>query len=465
MSTPLQKRARAGRFWISVALISLAALRGLASSSPPIAQPFADNGGLKMLYDNRQYPNAVALGGKTHIVWRGMDGFPYCASYDMKARTFSEPVSLIDGYEDEIDVEKYRTDHHFAPVIWTDADGYLHTLFGCHRTTGIHLVSTRPGDSTQWRRGIDFSESISYPKIHRIYDGKTLVYTRYSGHLGFWQYHISDDGGNRWQGGGRPVVNLGAEPQDGKHAAFAGSYNTTAVSADGKRLHVAFIWKVEDPLFNTRYGKILGDHTQRYNLYYLYIDLPTGKGYNYEGTEVELPLRKRIADEYCLVWDTDERTAAVGPSICLDENGDPKFLLPVSEETPHDSYFYFVARDGDEWRKTRIVKTLHPFNASVLQVDDQGVYRAFMITGEGPEVVTEGMDEYGWGQRVEEWTSSDDGHSWKRGRNLTPRPGKRYQNIQIISDNLERDFQDMFLFYGWDEPASPGVGYLWDGRD
>lgn len=428
------------------------------------AVPFAENGGLKMFYDNRQYPLAVAAGGKTHIVWRGDEGFPYCISYDMDTREFSEPISLIQGYEDEIDAKHYKRDHHFAPVIWSDPEGYLHALFGCHRTTGIHLVSKRPGDSTEWRRGIDFSESISYPKIHRIYDDKTLVYTRYSGHLGFWQYHISSDGGNRWQGGGHPVVNLGADPQDGDHAAYSGSYNTTAVSADGKCLHVAFIWKVEDPLFNTRYDEFLGDHTQRYNLYYLYVDLPTGKGYNIDGEEIKLPVRKKIADEQCLVWDTDQRPAAVGPSICLDENDSPHFLLPVSEETPLDSAFYFLKRRAGEWEKTRITKTLHPFNASCLQIDGQGVFHAYMITGSGESIVEEDMDEYGWGQRVEKWISSDGGKDWIQAQDLTPRPGMRYQNIQFVSDGLTSEFDDLFLFYGWKDANSPGIGYLWDER-
>ena len=166
-----------------ISLLQLALVAAIAAKEQPNVIPFADNGGLKMLYDNRQYPHAVTLGEKMHVVWRGEDGFPYCAYYDLQARSFSEPVLLVEGFEDEIDARKYRQDHHFAPVIWSDQDGYLHTLFGCHRTTGIHLVSKKPGDSTQWRRGIDFSESISYPKIHRIYDDKTLVYTRYSGHL------------------------------------------------------------------------------------------------------------------------------------------------------------------------------------------------------------------------------------------------------------------------------------------
>ena len=94
---------------------------------------------------------------------------------------------------------------------------------------------------------------------------------------------------------------------------------------------MAFIWKVEDPLHNKRYDAFLNDHLQRYNLYYLYVDLPTGRGYNIDGEEIELPVRKKVADEKCLVWDTEERVAAVGPSICLNENK-PAFLFRFSKK-------------------------------------------------------------------------------------------------------------------------------------
>ena len=88
-----------------------------------------------------------------------------------------------------------------------------------------------------------------------------------------------------------------------------------------------------------------------------------------------------------------------------------------------------------------------------------------MITGSGEKIIKEGMDEYGWGQRVEEWVSEDQGLSWKLRSDLTPIPGMRYQNIQFVSDELERERRDLFLFYGWRDAESPGVGYLWDSRD
>ena len=439
----------------------------LAGMSPIGAKvvSFAHNGGLKMFYDNRMYPQAVALGDEVHIVWRGYaKGYPHLITYDLQNGKFSEPRNLMIGYEDQIDPKKYRKDHHYAPVIWSDKDGYLHVLHGCHRTSGLHLISRNPRSTDAWVRGPDISESISYPQVHRIYNDRTLLYSRWSGHLGHWRYHISADGGRTWKESPRPVVDLSGEPQDGIHASHAGSYHTTAISADGKRLHVAFIWKVEDLLYNKRFGRVLHDHVQRYNLYYLWVDLPSGKGHNIAGREVELPLRKLDADDHCLVWNTAERPAAVGPSLALDKYDQPHFLLPVSKQDPYTGSFYFVSHVDGGWRKIPIADTLHPFNSSYLEPGDDGVYYASMITGRGEAVKREGMDEYGFGHRVERWISRDGGARWELERDLSPQPGLRYQGIQFISADMTSKMQDMLLFYGWQAADTPGRAFLWDGR-
>ena len=174
-----------------------------------------------------------------------------------------------------------------------------------------------------------------------------------------------------------------------------------------------YLEKLKILYYNKRYDAFLNDHLQALQPLLSLRRSSHWKGYNIDGEEIKLPVRKKVADDKCLVWDTNERVAAVGPSICLNEMGEPAFFLPVSEETPTDSSFYFVSREQEKWRKTRITKTLHPFNASCLQLDERGVYRAFMITGSGEKIKKKGMDEYGWGQRVEEWVSEDQGRSWE----------------------------------------------------
>jgi len=74
------------------------------------------------------------------------------------------------------------------------------------------------------------------------------------------------------------------------------------------------------------------------------------------------------------------------------------------------------------------------------------------------------MDEYGWGERVEEWVSSDRGAKWTRRRDLTPVPGLHYQNVQPVFNKDGRTIPDLLLFYGWKEQDGEGTAYLWDGR-
>lgn len=442
-----------------VALLAFACI-GLAQ---PV--PFAANGGLKMLYDNRMYPQAVEHDGLTYMVWRNAEGLPYIRSYDNASKKLSAPHMLLTGRLDRVDVDEYRRDHHFAPVVWVDGRGRLHTLFGCHRTPGMHLIAKTPGDITAWALGSRIFETLSYPKVHQVYGGKTLIYFRHYGHLGSWKYRISEDDGESWSGPPVSLIDMNAHPQDGFMAAHAGSYNTSRVSRDGKTLHVAFIWKMEEAHPNARYGKVLHDHRRRYNLYYLKVDLPTGRVFNIAGKALESPINKGVADRDCLVWDTQERVAAVGPSIYLDEQDQPYFTLPVSEDTAYRGKFYFVRHDAGRWLKTAIAATSHPFNSSHLDRDGNGVFHAFLITGEGESIAPESTRSvYGWGDAVEEWLSSDGGATWRQGRDLTPIPSRRYQNMQFVGTAGGGIASGRLLFYGWRGDDGEGTAYLWDGR-
>ncbi len=436
----------------------------LSSAAQAMPTPIGTGGGLKMFYDNRMYPQAVALGTTVYIVWRGEDGLPYLAAYNSQDRTVTRSQMLLANYEGEINFKKFRNDHHYAPVIWSDQNEHLHVLCGCHNSPGLHLIATNPRSTDTWITGPTFDESLSYPKVHHVLGNRTLIYYRHTGHLGRWQYRISGDGGYTWKQPARTIVDLNAQPHDAEYAAHAGSYNTTAVSADGNRLHVAFIWKVEDPVFNTRYKAFLHDHTQRYNLYYVVVDLTNGTATNIDGRPVELPLRKSTADAHCLVWDTQERVAAVGPAIALDSQDRTHFILPISEANPHAGHFYHVCYRDKSWRKTPITETLHPFNASHVQINDDGTLHAFLIAGNDADIVEEGMDEYGWGQRAELWSSDDDGQHWHFKQDLTPSTNRRYQSIQFVSDAMKTSIDDVILFYGWSHTHGPGTAYLWDGR-
>jgi len=423
------------------------------------------------------HPQAVKYNGSVYIVSRGEKGFPYIISYDLESRKFSDPYMVLTGMENKVDTRRYDSDHHFAPVIWIDSEGYFHILSGCHGnsprryTSGDHVISKNPRDITQWEMiSQPINVSVNYPQAHTIYDGKTLIYFRHGGHLEFWTYRISSDGGRTWIGPETPPVDLDAEPQDGFMADQAGSYHTTLVSKDGRTLYVAFIWSDTDyekkgkkPLPNPRYKRVLG-RDSRYNLYYIKVDLPSGKVFNYAGKELTRPINKKIADRQCLIWDTEMRVAAVPASMVHDENEQPYFLLPVSDETPYKCRFYFVSYQNNQWVKTAITRTAHPFNACHLVRSDNGRFKAYLITGEGENISKENMDSYGWGDRVEEWISNDNGENWKLSKDITPIKGYKYQNVKFVSRCMKGTARDMILFYGWQDTDGYGTAFLLDNR-
>ncbi len=424
---------------------------------------FAEDGALKMLYDSRMFPQAVESGGSLYIVWRGSGGLPWIRAYDLETRRFSDPRMLLEGTDIAINPRRFAGDQHYSPVVWAEGDGRLHVAFGFHRTPGFHLATARPADIGRWKQLPAISTSVSYPQIHRIAGGRTLAYFRDGGHLGFWTYRVSDDSGLTWRRPDRPVVDMDAPPHESPLASHAGSYHATRVSADGRTLHVAFVWKVEEPVKSERYGTVLHDYTRRHNLHYLRVDLASGKTFNADGREIPRPVNFATAQRDCLIWDTEGGSASAGASIALDEEGEPSFLLPVSDESPYASTFYFLRREGGRWTRTPLAATGHPFNSGRLARRPDGSFRAFLVAGEGESNDESEMNRYGWGDRIEEWASDAAGVNWRRVRALTAKSGLRHQNPKFAHGEGNRVLDGLLLYYAWEGTGS-GQAFLVDER-
>lgn len=429
---------------------------------------FGHGGQIKMLYDRRQRPQAVCLDDKVHIVFNAgaKDGDgrkaktrPMAVTYDPRTRTFSNIVTLGSS----------GSDHHYGPVIWADASDYLHVLYGCHKTPGAHMISKQPGvlgDGSGWNEAPQIAPEISYPTFHRIYDGKTLIYYRTSGHTSSWTYRISDDGGRTWAGPTEDVTDL-----DRKGRIDWSSYQTTLPSRDGRFLHVAFMSYDDvktgdrDPqrFFNPRYDQLVSNEW-KYNLYYVKINLETHEVTNFEGEPMDTPIDIDQADTKCRIWDTHWRGAGVPPTILLNENGDPAFLHVLSEDTLTEHRYYYVRRVGGRWKQTPITHSNHQWNSCHLTRDAAGTRHAYLIVGDGYLDTGGYMDKHGGGG-VEEWTSSDGGDTWTMQRDLTPDrrvyPGWKFNNIQPVTHPDGSIVDGMLLFYGWkDEDAAQARGFL-----
>lgn len=444
---------------------------------------FGERGQIKMLYDRRQRPQSVYLNGKVHLVFnagaeKGATGKsetkPMIVTYNPYSREFSKIVEL----------GKASSDHHYGPVIWADMNDFLHVLSGCHKTSGTHLISKKPneiGNSIKdWKIAEEIAPGISYPTFYRVADVKELIYYRTAGHTSSWTYRISSDSGKTWTGPENDVTDL-----DSKGRFEWSSYQTKLPSKDGRYLHVAFMDyddnKHGDPkrYYNARYKKAVSNEW-KYNLHYLKIDVQTHEVTNFKGEKMNCPIDLDYAMKKTLIWDTEGRGAGVPPDIVIDENGNPAFLHVLSEENTETHNYYFVRNVNGKWKKTIIAPSNHQWNSCHINLDENGVYHAYIVVGdvyidtEWVEGKSKGdkfkkgksnylktggyMDKHGGGQ-IEEWVSTDNGNSWNFLQDLTPDkekyPGWKFNNIQPVTNPDGSVEEGMLLFYGWRHKDDP----------
>ena len=434
--------------------------------------PFGFGGAKKMLYDNRQRPQAVYLNNKVFIGFKA-GGTVDDTSKSGSARTLTSLLSYDPGtrqFSKPIEFGKRTSDHHFCPIVWADYAGHLHVLHGCHRTPGTHLISKRPGDmgrdESDWEQAPEIARGISYPTLFKVYDNREVIYYRTDGHSSSWTYSISDDNGRNWTAPANDVTDLDIV----SHPEWS-SYQVKIPSRDGKFLHVIFTdyddIKSNDPkrLYNPRYKKPVNNNW-KYNLSYLKINLQTQEVLNENDEVLETPVNFYTARDKCRIWDTDWRGAGVPPAITLDENGDPALLHVLSEDNLETHNYYYVRRENGKWAQTVITASNHQWNSGYIRRDKKGHIHAYVIVGDRYLDEPGVMNSHGGG-RIEQWVSKDKGRSWAKHRDLTPDseqyPGMRFNNVQPVLHPDGTAVDGMLLFYGWTHPTNPdGVAFLLD---
>ena len=442
---------------VTVSITSLSAEEKHASGN---VLPFGEAGKFKMLYDARQRPQSVYLNDRLYIVYNGDakpsgsgkgSARPMLITYDPEDRTFSPPERL----------GPRATDHHFSPIIWADEDNYLHVLHGCHKTLGTHLVSEQPVDRGRtriaWQKAPQIAPRLSYPSVFRISDARELIYYRTDGHTSSWTYRISEDNGITWYGPEQDVTDL-----DMKGRVDWSSYQTKLPGKDGKFLHVVFTdyddnkhSPAPERFYNPRYDQEVSNEW-KYNLYYVKIDLQTHEVRNAEGKTLQTPIDIEYSKANCQIWDTEWRGAGVPPAVSLNKEGEPTFLHVLSADDVRSHRYYYVRRENGRWGQTPICSSSHQWNSCHLRHDDDTI-RAYVVAGE--EYLEGGyMDRHGGG-RIEEWTSRDQGTSWKKRRILSPTgdhyTGWRFNNVQAVVRSDGSEVEGMLLFYGWNDSEAP----------
>ena len=179
------------------------------------------------------------------------------------------------------------------------------------------------------------------------------------------------------------------------------------------------------------------------------------------GKRLKRPVNRRGARE-CLVWDTGSYLTNM-PSILVDSEDRPCFLVPVSEGTLTDCSFWFIRRETDRWVRYRVTDANSTWNGSHLEYGDHGSITAFVIArarhaGELP---------YGGGL-LQEYRSADGGKTWELRNEIVPRDGFVCNNPRPVEAVSGASLRRTLLFYGWEGPDGilpkgtfRGNGYLW----
>lgn len=423
-------------------------------------RPFAQHGSEKMIYDVRMGPQCLHDRGVFYAVYQanpaGGRALPHIVRRDISGQ-WSKPVVLGDVA---------RWDHHYAPILWADAKRHLHVLFHCHfqLNEARHKVSSSPMDISSWVDGPLLAPSISYPRVLRAPDGRLLLYYRSLGHMGWWTYNLSEDGGATWPVPRSPLVDFDHRPEI-PGDEWAGSYHSVAPGRDGKSLHLAFVRWDERNFVNPLYGEPVGLQA-RYDLHYARLDIASDRLFNIDGEELERPVNRRHADEKCLIWNTGHQLTNM-PAVLIDPENRPQLLMPVAEKKIDQCSFWFIRREGGAWRKTRVTGTTNIWNGAHLEYAADGSLTAFLVAN-APHP---GDMPYGGG-RLQEWNSADGGETWRQIAEFPFPSGILCNNPRPVEDISGEPLRRTLIFFAWEGPdgilpGGPfrGQAYLWqDGR-
>ncbi|MDA3872813.1 MAG: BNR-4 repeat-containing protein [Kiritimatiellae bacterium] len=399
--------------------------------------PFAFHGSEKMIYDSRMGPQAVEHRGKIYIVYQanehGHPAHPHIIVYDRQSESWSDAVRIG---------ETEHWDHHFCPILWFDQQEHIHVLYHCHNNFGgLHLVSQQACDISKWQTAPKIAPSVSYPRVIPMADNTLLLFYRVSGHLGYWTYRLSKDGGFTWTEANK-LIDFDHNPETDKDK-WAGSYHSIFPSIDRKSLHMAFVYwdeeKTTNPLYHRKFVSI-----NRHHLYYAKLEIATGTLTTIEGSPVgNAPVNRKEAEK-CKVWDTGFQLTNM-PYISIDEKDSPSFILPVSEKSPWECGFYYVHRASGEWEKIRIADTNHTWSGSQVLHIGPGQKKAYLTIGH------EDGEKYPYGGGViEEWCFESRNNAWSKTKTLPSEPGMNYNNPQFVYRSTGEIVEDYVLYFGWE---------------
>ena len=274
------------------------------------------------------YPRFLydSISNKTYFVFQGYDhGYytsldPAIMSYDHSSKELSGPVFIGKN-------PLSNKDAHGDPAILLDDEGHFHVFYGSHTSEQQYAYSTNPRDINSWEDRTGRLDSIStYPVIFQVDDGSLFLFNRYG--WDSYGYYKSTDRGKNWNGR-NIILNF-----DGNyHQAYGDTVYTK--QNDTERIHRSFCWRTDT-------GNFGGGN--RFDVYYMYLDVATEKIYNINDEECAINDEQKM-----LLFETKYDYPTNKPCLNI-INNKPYIIFPYAKNGDTDyCYLHFLYWDGEKW--------------------------------------------------------------------------------------------------------------------
>lgn len=317
-------------------------------------------------------------------------------------------------------------DPHDNPSICMDGDGYIWVFVsgrGRHRP-GYKYRSSKAYSVDAFE--LVSTEEMTYPQPWYI-RGKGILhcFTKYTkGRELYWE--TSPDG-RKWT-------------EDRKLAGFGGHYQTTR-EKDG-RVITAFNWHPG------------GSVDKRTNLYFLQTDDFGETWKTASGKVIELPLES-VENEAMVHNYQAEGQLVYMKDINFDRQGNPVILVIVSqgfEPGPENDprVWNIVHWTGEKWEFREVTRSDHNYDMGSLYIEEDGAWRIIAPTEPGPQ-------PYGTGGEMALWISKDEGHTWKKVRDITS--GSRFN--QTYARRPVNAHPDFYAFWADGNPYEFSESHLY----
>jgi len=323
--------------------------------------------------------------------------------YDHKIKRFSD-ISTIDDLYPEYGIESQ--DDHNAPSLLILPTGQILIFYVVHDVNNSFFMkrSAAPEDISSWTKRQTISDKsthipYNYPQAKRLADGTIFLFYRRGVFYNSDEfYKVSKDDGQTW-GKAKKLIDFGS---DGVYAF---------IYAKNNQIHVAW-------------NKSTGE-TPKKNVYYMVSPDGGETWQKKDGTKLNLPVKENKAD---IVFDSGDDPDYAW-DIVADNQNNPYIVFAYKDDPYHE--YRFAWWNGSSWVNSFITTSsvlydTGEFFSGGIVIDPDNIYNIFL---------SKKHDRF----ELENWTSFDQGTTWKKSQSLTENSqvdNFRPQIVENYSDEL-----------------------------